>query len=98
MEDHSVASLLTNASEFQTQKLKTDLKYRTGVHLVDKSVVKGLRGMGFVIDIPDEWKIKDHELFYYRADYKKALIDDEHPLKKVVKPCDVMTILSQVLC
>ena len=33
-----------------------------------------------------EWKIERDELFYYRPDYEKALIDDENPWKKVVKP------------
>ena len=42
-----------------------------------------------------EWKVEDHELFYYRPDYEKALIDDEHPWKKVVKPDDVLTVLRE---
>ncbi|KMQ87135.1 reverse ribonuclease integrase [Lasius niger] len=42
-----------------------------------------------------EWKIENGELFYYRPDYEKAIIDDEHPWKKVVKPDDVLTILRE---
>ena len=42
-----------------------------------------------------EWKIEDGELFYYLSNYEKALIDDEHPWKKVVKSSDIMTILRQ---
>ena len=42
-----------------------------------------------------EWKIENDELFYYRPDYEKALIDDGHPWKKVVKANDIMTILHE---
>lgn len=40
-----------------------------------------------------EWKIVGKELFYYRPDFEKALIDDENPWKKVVKPDDIATVL-----
>jgi transposase InsO family protein len=42
-----------------------------------------------------EWKINNGELFYYKPDYEKALIDDENPWKKVIKPEDVLTVLRE---
>lgn len=40
----------------------------------------------------DDSKIDNDELFYFRSDFKKALIDYENPWKKVVKPSDIMTV------
>lgn len=42
-----------------------------------------------------EWKIENDELFYFRPDYEKAILDDEHTWKKVVKPGNVLTILRE---
>lgn len=42
-----------------------------------------------------EWKIDNNDLFYYKPDYEKALIDDENPWKKVIKPEDVLNILRE---
>uniref|UniRef100_A0A6V7HLC1 RNA-directed DNA polymerase n=1 Tax=Bracon brevicornis TaxID=1563983 RepID=A0A6V7HLC1_9HYME len=42
-----------------------------------------------------EWKIENDILFYWQRDYEKALIDDENPWKKVVKPSEIQTILHE---
>lgn len=42
-----------------------------------------------------EWKIMDNQLFYYRPDYGKALIDDENPWKRVVKLDEISSIIHE---
>lgn len=42
-----------------------------------------------------EWRIENGELMYYRPDYAKAIIDDESPWKKVVKPSETLIIIRE---
>lgn len=42
-----------------------------------------------------EWKIENDELYYYRPDFDKMLIDDENQWKKVVRPDEVPHILKE---
>ena len=46
-------SAYNRVKQFQIQELTIDLTSRAGVRLGDKSIVKGLGGAGFVIDIAD---------------------------------------------
>lgn len=42
-----------------------------------------------------EWKVENDELYYYRPDYAKMLIDDENPWKRVARSNEVPNILQE---
>ncbi|RLU16354.1 hypothetical protein DMN91_012114 [Ooceraea biroi] len=42
-----------------------------------------------------DWKVENDELMYYRPDFAKAVIDDENPWKRVVKPSETLSIIQE---